>query len=46
MIGDTRSVDSTSNDDDIGRARHVSHANPAPFGDRSRIAIAAAITSQ
>ncbi len=35
MVGDARSVDSASDDDDIGRARHLCHANLAPFGGGS-----------
>jgi hypothetical protein len=32
MVGDARSVNSAPDDDDIGRARQVCHANLAPFG--------------
>jgi len=35
MVGDAGSMDSASDDDDIGRARHVCHADPAPFGSGS-----------
>ena len=37
MVGDARSVDSASDDDDIGRARHLCHADLAPFGGGFRI---------